>query len=302
MFGWFNVKSELISLGKPVIKKSSNQEVREPEILIDVDSESLDTKNQNDLIFQKTVLTKPAEPQLPLLLSGTSRYDPVEKSLVEEAFVNLKKTINQDFLFHLNLKILLKVFKGLMAKQLLEKFFNQRPLKKPSNNVDLDDFSRFGLKFDVLLVEDKKHIVLDLKAQSPKDRVFIIRKTKWDYLKRECKKNTGRLPDYLFFIRIFKNTDDNLFKDFESRNLEENLGILEEWVLNYSSNFSAEIVGWVRGVDVEKLNYSSKIQPQGITLRKSAFWCYLTDPYLNPICDFWIKEDQNLVNSNVFDN
>ncbi len=301
MIGWFKVTSELISLSKPVIKKSSKQEIREPEILIDVDSESLDTKDQNDLIFQKTDYTKPDEPQVPLLLSSTSRYNPVEKSLVEEAFVNLKKTINQEFLFHLNLKILLKVFKGLIAKQLLEKFFNQRSLKNLSVAGDLDGSSRFGLKFDALLVEDKKHIVLDLKAQTPEDRVFIIRKTKWDYLKRECKKNTGRLPDYLFFIQIFKNTDDHLFRDFESRNLEENLGILEEWVLNYSGNFSAEIVGWVRGVDVEKLNDSRKIQPQGATLRKPAFWCYVTDPYLNPICDFWIKEDKNLAN-NVFDN
>jgi len=302
VIGWFKGKSELISLSKPVIKKSSKQEVREPEILIDVDSENLDTKEQNDLIFQKTVLKKPAEPQLPLLLSSTSRYDPVEKSLVEEAFVNLKKTINQDFLFHLNLRILFKVFKGLIAKQLLENFFSKQSLKKTSVDVDLVGSSQFGLRFDALLVEDKKHIVLDLKSETPKDRVFIIRKTKWDYLKRECKKNTGRLPDYLFFIQIFKNTLDDLFRTFESRNLEDNLSILEEWVLNYSGNYSAEIVGWIKGIDVEKLSDSSKIQPQEVTLRKPAFWCYVSDPYLKPISDFWIREDETIVNNNVFDN
>jgi hypothetical protein len=280
------MKSELIVLSKPMIKKKSKQEVREPEILIDVDSESLDGKNKNDPIFQKTVLTKPAIPHSPLLMSGNSKYVPVEKSLVEEAFIDLKKTINQDFLFHLNLKILLQVFEGLIAKQLLEKFFNQQSLKKPSVDVDQDGYSQFGLKFDSLLVEDKKHIVLDLKAQPPKDRVFIIRKTKWDYLKRECKKNTGRLPDYLFFILIFKNTLDDLCRTFESRNLEENLSILEKWVLSYSGNYSAEIVGWINGVDVEKLNDSSRIPPQGVALRKPAFWCYVSDPYLKPISDF----------------
>lgn len=279
----------MISLNKPVIKKSSKQQVREPEILIDVDSKSLDGKNQNDQIFRKTGLIKPTVPVVPTLICGNSTYDPVEKSIVEEAFVNLEKTINQDFLFHLNLKILLKIFKGLIAKQLLEKFFSQRSLKKPSVGVDLDS-CRFGLKFDALLVEDKKHIVLDLQVHPPKDRVFIIRKTKWDYLKRECKKNTGRLPDFLFFIQIFKNSTDDLFRAFESRNLEENLGILEKWVLNYSGNFSAKIVGWVRGVDVEKLNDSSKIQPQGVSLRKPAFWCYMNDAYLKPINDFFPEE------------
>jgi len=288
-------------LSKPVIKKSSKQQVREPEILIDVDSESLDGKNQNDQIFRKTGLTKPTVPVVPALICGNSKYDLVEKSIVEEAFVNLKKTINQDFLFHLNLKILLKVFKGLMAKQLLENFFSQRSLKKPLIDVNMGGSSRFGLKFDALLVEDKNHLVLDLKARPPKDRVFIIRKTKWDYLKRECKKNTERLPDFLFFIQIFKNSTDDLFRDFESRNLDENLGILEEWVLNYSGNFSAKIVGWVRGVDVEKLNDSNKIQPQGVSLRKPAFWCYMDDAYLKPINDFLIK-DKTIVNSAGFDN
>jgi len=273
-----------------VIKKSSKQKVREPEILIDVDSESLDGKNHNNLIFQKTVLTKPAKPQVPLLMSGNSKYDLVEKSIVEEAFANLKKTINQDFLFHLNLKILLKVFKGLIAKQLLEKFFSQRSLKKPLVDVNMGGSSSFGLKFDALLVEDKNHLVLDLKVRPPNDRVFIIRKTKWDYLKRECKKNTKRLPDFLFFIQIFKTINDDLFRAFESRNLDENLGILEEWVLNYSGNFSAKIVGWVRGVDVERLNDSSKIQPQGVSLRKPAFWCYMNDAYLKPINDFFPEE------------
>lgn len=287
-------------MSKPVIKKSSKQEGREPEILIEVDSESLDGKKQNDLIFQKTVLTKPTVAHSQLLMYGNFKYVPVEKSLVEKAFVNLKKTIKQDFLFHLNLKILLKVFKGLIAKQLLEKFFNQQSLKKPSVDMDQEGSSQFGLKFDALLVEDKKHIVLDLKAQPPKDRVFIIRKTKWDYLKRECKKNTGRLPDYLFFIIIFRNTLDDFFRTFKSRNLEENLSIIEKWVLNYSGNYSAEIVGWVNGIDVEKLNDSSRIQPQGVILRKPAFWCYVSDPYLKPISDFCFREDETIVNSNAF--
>ena len=52
----------------------------------------------------------------------------------------------------------------------------------------------------------------------------------------------------------------------------------------------------------EKLSDSSKNQPQGVTLRKPAFWCYVTDPYLNPISDFCIKEAETMVNSNVFDN
>jgi hypothetical protein len=281
----------LIVLSKPVIKKSSKQEVREPEILIDVNSKFLDGKNQNDLIFQKTVLTKPIVPCLPLLISGNSKYDPVEKALVEEAFVNLKKTINQDFLFNLNLKILLKVFKGLLAKQLLEKFFNQQSLKKTSVDANQEGSGQVGLKFNALLVEDKNHIGLDLKAQSPKDRVFFIRKTKWNYLKRECKKNTGRIPDYLFFIQIFENNLDDLFKSIDSRNLEDNLSILEKWVLNYSNNYSAEIVGWVNGIDVEKLNDSRRIQPRGVTLRKPAFWCYMSDPYLKPINDFCFRDD-----------
>ena len=106
------------------------------------------------------------------------------------------------------------------------------------------------------------------------------------------------------FLRGFRadqypidNTDDGLFRDFESRNLDENLGILEEWVLNYSGNYSARIVGWVRGIDVEKLNDSSKIQPQGVSLRKPAFWCYVSDPYLKPINDFLIKGNKTIVNS-----
>ncbi len=268
-----------------MIKKSSNQEVRRPEILIDVDSESLEEKNQNSSEDQKTLVS-----QSTLKMPVNSNCELVEKSIIEEAFFNLKKTINQDFLFHLNFKILLKVFKGLIAKQLLEKFFNQRSLRKKT--VDLAGSSQFGLKFDALLVEDKNHIVLDLSVQPPKDRVFIIRKNKWDYLKRECEKNTGRLPDYLFFIQIFKNNTYDLFRDLESRNLEENLSFLEEWVLNYSGNFSAKIVGWVSGIDVEKLNDSSKIRPEGLTLRKSAFWCYMSDPYLKPMSDFLIREDE----------
>lgn len=268
------------------MKKSSKQENQEPEIIIDINSKSLDKKNQKENIFQKTKLTKHTEFQTPLIIPINFKDKPIEKSLIKEAFVNLKQTINQKFLFHLNLKILIKVFKGLIAKQLLQNFFNQNSLKKISSEIDKESYNQFKLNFDTLIVENKKQIILDLKEQPPKDRLFIIRKTKWDYLKQECLRNTGRLPDYLFFIKIFKTTSDDLYRAFNSQNLKENLSILEKWVLNYSDNYSAEIVGWVKGVDVEKLNDSIKIQPESIILRKPAFWCYMNDSYVKPISAF----------------
>ena len=213
---------------KPIIKKDSNQEVQEPQILIDINPESLEGKNQNDLTLNKTILPKTPNHESPLLMSVNSLCEPVKKFVIEEAFLDLKKTINHDFLYHFNLKILLKVFKGLIARQLLEQSLNQLSITKASVAGDLGDSNQFGLKFDALLVEDKQSIVCHLKTQPPKDRVFIIRKTKWDYLKRECKKNTGRAPDYLFFIQIYKNSLDDSFRNFESRNLEENLSILEK--------------------------------------------------------------------------
>ena len=274
---------------KPIIKKDSNQEIQKPQILIDINPESLEGKNQNDHTLNKTILPKTSNQQSPLLMSVNSLCEPVKKFVIEEAFLDLKKTINHDFLYHFNLKILLKVFKGLIARQLLEQSLNQLSITKANVAGDLGDSNQFGLKFDALLVEDKKSIVCHLKTQPPKDRVFIIRKTKWDYLKRECKKNTGRVPDYLFFIQIFKNSLDDLFRNYESRNLEENLSILEEWVSNYSGNYSAEILGYLNGVDVEKLTDSCILQPEGLTLNKPSFWCYANDSCLKPISDFCVR-------------
>lgn len=238
---------------------------------------------------QKTTQTS----QSPMLSDVTSRCEPVEKSVIEEAFFNLKETINQDFLCDLSLKVLLKVFKGLIGKQLFEKSLSQKSLTLHQVNVDLAYPSQVGLKFDVLLVEKKKDFIRELKPHPPDDRVLIIRKTKWNWLKRESKKNTGCIPDYLVFIQIFNNGQESVFRNFESRNLEENLSVIEKWVLNYSDHYFAEILGWLRGADVETLYDSSKIQPRGTIFRKPTFWCYTNDPRLKPMRDFCVREFEN---------
>jgi hypothetical protein len=263
-------------LKKADIKGSLKQQFREPKIIFEIAQEDLERK-----IKLKTKTTQNFSS-----VKSAKNYESVEKSLIKDAFFNLKKRINHKSLHDLSLKNLLKVFDGLIGKQVLQKAKNQSTISIPHSSTYVD-YAKIRTLFEVITVEDNKNMILEPKTPSLNERILIIRKTKWTWLKKEAEKIEGRIPDYLVFIKVLKTKPENSFKNLKSTNLEKNLSIIKEWVSNYNDEYSTEIIGWLEGRDIEELNDSDMLQPQCVTIRKSAFWCITNDPILKPINEFW---------------
>jgi hypothetical protein len=252
----------------------------------DLDSEMALQANLEELsgnCFDKCRQIRSSESLETSLLSSDFGFLVVEKSIIERAFVNLKNTVNQDFLFDVDFRVLLKVFEGLIAKLVLEKALNKSQISSSTANGKLQKNKCFELKVDNLLVEDKENFIGESKPPLNANRVLMIRKTKWNWLKRESKKKVGRIPDHLFFILIKKNSQESLMLNIRSKNPQVLLCAIEKWIFHYDGDYLVKILGWMRGIDVEKLNDSRKIQPINLILKKDVFWCYVSDPYLKSI-------------------
>lgn len=220
--------------------------------------------------------------QSSVLLSHKSGYRPVEELTLKLAYRDLREKISRRSLSNLSLRSLLWVFKGLIGKQVLKNILNLSTRNSANLKGLLGNARQIKFDFELITVENKNEIFVE--PQTSSNRILVLRKNKWSWLKNQSIRQVDRAPDCLFIILIRINNFDCYFINLDSRNLQANLNSIRESLSE--KLYFTEVIGWIEGDDVQKLNDSEKHQPPGLSLTNPSYWCYKSDPILKGIHEF----------------
>ena len=208
------------------------------------------------------------------LLEPATVYEPVEKSLIERAFTNLKSVAKTDK--ELGIKIgLVSSFYGFIGEQVVQSSLGQvGKLTLPSHPNDPIHI-RFPHDVAVETLR-RKRINLEVKTTPPGYVCMTVNVDSWN--KHVDKHGTPHM------VIAVKMEGEKIRMPWLLKTLTEKLTWFADWVENYHDQLDAEIVGWMPGAEVKYLDVADGEFP---CFRDPCRWCYLNDKRLRPMNTFW---------------
>lgn len=221
-----------------------------------------------------------------LLKDSRNPYRPIEQSLLERALTAVKKVAKVDRDLGLEWTgepyELISKFCGFIGEQVVKACLTQwKPVILSAINEPNDPIE-IRLPHDIELETVKgKRVKVEIKTIPPTYKHLTINKRSWS--NQAMKHGT---PDYVIAVLL----KGQKIRIHGSENLDSALESLEKWVESYQNQLSAEMMGWLEGSTVERLNDSEKMERLGLwtPCKKRPSWhCELDSDWLKPMNEFW---------------